>query len=156
MIKILSGNQYIKQLLSRFQLYDGCICACMDATLLDFITWLINLDLIPFTNKSKASKYIHLLYSLIQFRENVRQIVLHLCAFLALQGLKTDLRGWKISQNNTDISKGELRCVINTVFLDGKVIVFIFFYFHPKSWGAGTGVLAPSPLLLRSYFLPTF
>ena len=29
--------------------------------LLDVITWLINLDLIPFTNKSKTSKYIELL-----------------------------------------------------------------------------------------------
>ena len=36
-------------------------CAYMDATLLDFITRLINLDFIPFSSKSKASKYIHLL-----------------------------------------------------------------------------------------------
>ena len=69
------------------------VCAYMDATLLDFLIWLAlvdqsyNLVLIPFANKSKASKY-KICYSLVQFLENVCRIVLYQCAFLALQGFK--------------------------------------------------------------------
>ena len=59
---MLSGNQYInKKIIFHVPAVRRGVCAFMDATLLDFITWLINLDLIPFTDKSKTSKYIHLL-----------------------------------------------------------------------------------------------
>ena len=63
---MLSGNQYIykKIFSSRLSTVSTGVCAFMDATtatLLDVITWFINLDLIPFTNKSKTSKYIQLL-----------------------------------------------------------------------------------------------
>lgn len=66
MIKMLLGNQYIYhiKLFSRIQLYARAYVH------MDFITWLINLEVIPFTNMSKTSKYIHLLW-VVQFRENV-------------------------------------------------------------------------------------
>ena len=89
---MLSGNQYIyKNIIFQISAVRTGVCAYMDATLLDILTWLINLTmnlvLIPFTNKSKASKY-DICYSLVQFRKNVCQIVLYQCAFLALQGFK--------------------------------------------------------------------
>ena len=55
LVRVIGSQLYIKKIFSR--------CAYMDATLLDFITRLINLDFIPFTSKSKDSKYIHLLSS---------------------------------------------------------------------------------------------
>ena len=76
---------YKKLFSSRYSTVRTRVCPFMDATLRDVITWLINLDLIPFTNKSKTSKYMQML---VQFRENVCQIFLHLCVFLALQGFK--------------------------------------------------------------------
>ena len=54
---------------------------------LNLVDQFYNLVLIPFANKSKASKY-KICYSLVQFLENVCQIVLYQCAFLALQGFK--------------------------------------------------------------------
>ena len=55
----------------------------MEATLLDFITWLINLRSLA----SPRIQNIYICFSLVQFRENVRQVVLHVL-FLALRGLK--------------------------------------------------------------------
>ena len=73
----------------------------------------MNLVLIPFTNKSKASKY-NICYSLVQFRENVCQIVLYQWAFLALQGFKLTWEVKKLALTTYLLkSKGELRCVIN-------------------------------------------
>ena len=79
----------------------------------------------------------------------MRQIVLHLCAFLALQGFKR--RVFKTSPFTYFVkSKGELRCIVNSVLLDGKVVVvFFFFNLRPKSeGGGGGGTLAYSPPLL--------
>ena len=51
---MLLGNQYIYhiKLFSRIQPYARAYVR------MDFITWLINLGVIPFTNMSKTSKYI--------------------------------------------------------------------------------------------------
>ena len=70
----------------------------MDATLLDVITWLINLDLIPFTNKSKTSKYIQLLWSFSVPGKCVSDFPPSMC-FSSNTG-KNGLERLKISPNN--------------------------------------------------------
>ena len=59
--RVIGSQLYQEPMLTVYKKNIHSRCAYMDATLLDFITWLINLDFIPFTSKSKASKYIHLL-----------------------------------------------------------------------------------------------
>ena len=73
----------------------------------------------------------------------MRQVVLHLC-FSSITGIKTDLRGLKISRNNIfcKIERELLRCVIKSVF--SKVKLQSSFFFHsPKKVGGGARAYSP-------------
>ena len=93
-------SMYIKKIIFQISAVRTGVCAYMNGTLLDFFNLAdqsYNLDLIPFTNKSKASKYIHLLQSCPVPGKCVSGCPLSICAFLALQGFKLTLEVKKLA-----------------------------------------------------------
>ena len=107
---------------------------------LNLVDQSYNLVLIPFAIKSKASKY-KICYSLVQFLENVCQIVLYQCTFLALQGFKLTWEVKKLALTTYLLkSKGELRGAhrpLWTQYFRWCKSPFVF-NFRPKSGGAST------------------
>ena len=98
---MLSGNQYVykKNYFPDFSCTHQrmCVYERYAPGFFNLADQSYNLDLIPFTNKSKASKYIHLLQSCPVPGKCVSGCPLSICAFLALQGFKLTLEVKKLA-----------------------------------------------------------
>ena len=84
---MLSGNQYIyKKIVFQISAVRKGVCALMEATLL-VCSWLINLDLIPFTNED-FKMYTSVIVLFSSGKMCVRLSSIYAGAFLAVQGFK--------------------------------------------------------------------